>query len=257
VKSAHKGTKEGRGAARQRTVRNVAVFSTIGIVVVGAVLAVIVTVHPTAVQAQVPATPSRDPAVSAEELDRAADAAGFRPTTATNVGIVETLPADTTLLAPSRSLLPVGAPAPDFTLSTPQGSTVRLSDYRGKTVLLEFFATWCPHCQAEAQHLPRIHASFSPREVAFLSVNADSEDAGSIHAFERWFKVPWPLLLDPGNPAGSFKQAGGAGPVTAAYGVAFYPTFYIIDPKGRIAWRNDREQPDALLVQQLTNASAR
>jgi hypothetical protein len=62
-------------------------------------------------------------------------------------------------------------------------------------------------------------------------------------------------LLDPGSPAGSFNKAGGAGPVTQAYGVALYPTFYIIDPVGRVKWRGDREQPDALLLQKLIDAT--
>ncbi len=266
MKQKRTAKRPGREAARQRRVRNAALFSTVGIVVVGAVIAVIVTVRPTSVQAQETNAPLRvaepstlrpAPAAPTVDLESAADAVGFRPTTASNVGIVETLPADAPLLAPSRTLLPVGAPAPDFTLSTPKGETVRLSDYRGRVVLLDFFATWCPHCQAEAQHLPLIYSTLSPKDFAFLAVNADSEDAASIHAFERWFKLPWPALLDPGTPAGSFKQAGGAGPVTTAYGVALYPTFYIVDRAGRIAWRGDREQPDALLLQKLHDAAGR
>ena len=63
-------------------------------------------------------------------------------------------------------------------------------------------------------------------------MNADSEDPASLYAFERFFHVPWHALLDPGTPAGSYKQAGGAGPVTRAYGVGLYPTFYVIDPRG-------------------------
>src|SRR5208337_630761 len=93
------------------------------------------------------ASASTSPAGS---LEAAADALGFRPTAAADAGVVENLPPDTTLLAPSRSVLSVGAAAPDFTLRTATGQVVHLSDYRGKTVLLEFFATWCPHCQAEA-----------------------------------------------------------------------------------------------------------
>lgn len=244
-------------AVRQRRVRSAALLSTLGIVVVGAVIAVVVTVHPTRVQAQEAVDPQAVAPVAASELESAADGVGFRPTTASNVGIVETLPADAPLLAPSSTLLSVGAAAPDFTLFTPKGGKVRLSDQRGKVVLLEFFATWCPHCQAEAQHLPVIFSTLSPKDYAFFSINADSEDAASLHAFERWFKLPWPALLDPGTPAGSFRQAGGAGPVTKAYGVGLYPTFYVIDRTGRIAWRNDREQPDALLAAQLLNAAGR
>jgi peroxiredoxin len=159
------------------------------------------------------------------------------------------------MLAPSATLLPVGIVAPDFTLSTPNGTKVHLADYRGKAILLEFFATWCPHCQAEAQHLLRLYQGLPNADFAFLSVNADSEDAGSIHAFGRYFGLPWPELLDQGSPAGSFAQAGGPGQVTQSYGIGLYPTFFIIDKKGKIAWRSDREQPDTLLLQQLQNAS--
>ncbi len=192
---------------------------------------------------------------TATDLDKAADAVGFQVSTGPNVGVVENLPADTTLLPPGRSLLPVGTAAPDFTLFTPDRKKVRLSDYRGKTVLLEIFATWCPHCQAEAPHLLRLYNALPASNVVFLSVNGDSEDAASIHAFTRYFGLPWPALLDPGSPAGSFRQEGGIGPVSRAYGLSYFPTFYIIDAKGRIAWRGDREQPDMLLLQKLRDVS--
>ena len=194
---------------------------------------------------------------SADSLAAAADALGFRQATPADAGVVENLPPDTTLLAPSRSMLSVGAVAPDFTLRTATGQMVHLSDYRGKTVLLEFFATWCPHCQAEAPHISRLLQSLPQSDFAVLSVNADSEDPASLYAFDRFFHLPWLTLLDPGTPAGSYKQAGGAGPVTRAYGVALYPAFYIIDGKGRIAWRNDREQPDMLLSQKLHDAAGK
>jgi peroxiredoxin len=171
--------------------------------------------------------------------------------------VVENLPPDTPLLPPSKTMLPVGTVAPDFALTTPTGEKVKLSDYRGRTVLLEFFATWCPHCQAEASHLIKLYESLPRTDFAFLSVNADSEDAASLYAFDRYFSIPWPTLLDPGTPAGSYTQSGGAGPVTRAYGVALYPTFYIIDPRGLIAWRNDREQPDMLLSQKLHDAAGK
>jgi thiol-disulfide isomerase/thioredoxin len=195
------------------------------------------------------------PADPASALDAAADAVGFHRTSGAHIGIVEGLPADTRLLPPADSLLPVGSRAPGFTLRTPRGKQVSLSDYAGKTVFLEFFATWCPHCQAEAEHLVALSRALPPDRYAFLSVNADSEDAASIHAFDRFFALPWPALLDQGTPAGNFSQAGGAGPVTRAYGVAVYPTFYVIDARGMVAWRGDREQPDALLLKVLNDAA--
>ena len=229
-------------------VRRTLLLATAGLLAAGIALAVILGSRPAA---PAPAAPTAAAAVVTDSLAAAADALGFRQTTAENVGVVENLPPDTTLLPPSKSMLAVGAAAPDFTLATATGERVRLSDLRGKTVLLEFFATWCPHCQAEARHLITLHENLPAADFAFLSVNADSEDPASLYAFDRFFHIPWPTLLDPGTPAGSFKQAGGAGPVTTAYGVALYPTFYIIDAKGRVAWRNDREQPDMLLSQRL------
>jgi thiol-disulfide isomerase/thioredoxin len=242
----------------KRSIRRTLLLFTAAIVVVGITVALIVSARPGASPAPLVSSSAADnPSGSQDSLAAAADALGFRQTTAANVGVVENLPPDTPLLAPSTTLLPVGAAAPDFKLSTATGQALRLSDYRGKTILLEFFATWCPHCQAEAPHLTKFYGSLPTDRFAFLSVNADAEDPASLYAFDRFFHIPWPTLLDPGSPPGSFKQAGGAGAVTRAYGVALYPTFYIIDSKGKVAWRNDREQPDMLIAQKLQNAAGK
>jgi len=188
-------------------------------------------------------------------LVRAANAVGFHPTTEPGVGEVEGKPASAALPPENPNLLKVGTRAPDFTLKTPEGKPVSLSSYRGKAVLLEFFATWCPHCNAEAPHLERLYASLPKQKIAFVSVNADGETAPSVFAFHRYYGLRYPALVDPSSQPGSFTQQGGAGRVTNAYHVEAYPTFYIVDPHGKIAWRSDGEQPDALLRQQLLAAS--
>lgn len=267
--SAKVGTKAiARGGKGGHVTRRIAIFATLGVAAAGVVAAFVVwglqartaaSVAPPGVPAVAAGggTPGSTAGLSPAEaaLSTAADALGFHLTTDTSVGVVENLPAETTLLPPSKSMLAVGTPAPDFSLRTALGDTVKLSAYRGKTVLLEFFATWCPHCQAEAQHLGRLYGTLLKDSFAFLSVNADGEDPASLYAFRRFFGVEWPLLLDPAVPEGSFLKAGAAGAVTRAYGVALYPTFYIIDPKGVVAWRNDREQPDLLLIERLQNAA--
>jgi hypothetical protein len=88
-----------------------------------------------------------------------------------------------------------------------------------------------------------------------LQVNADSEDGASMLAFDRYYGITTPALLDPGNTPGSYYHRGSTGPVTLQYRVGLYPTFYIIDPNGRIFWRADHEQPDALLRQKLVDAA--
>lgn len=189
------------------------------------------------------------------ELVRAADAIGFHPNTARGVGTIEERPASAARPPSNPHLLPVGSRAPGFTLKTPTGETVSLADYRGKTVLVEFFATWCPHCAAEAPHLAELARAL--RNTAFVSVNADGEDAASVFAYHRYFGLPFPALLDPSAQPGSFHQEGAPGPVTQLYRVQSYPTFYVIGPGGRITWRSDGEQPDALLRQALSQAARR
>jgi peroxiredoxin len=201
------------------------------------------------------ASPSASDQNASPELVQAADAVGFKPSTEPGVGVWEDKPASAAKPPRSTALLAPGTAAPQFALSTPQGKTVSLADFRGKTVLLEFFATWCPHCQAEAPHLKTIADSMDASTFAFVSINADSEDAASVFAYHRYFGLPFPSLLDPGSPAGSFHQQGAAGPVTESYGLQAYPTFYVIDARGKVFWATDGEQPDALIRAKLQAAA--
>src|SRR6185295_7440738 len=189
-------------------------------------------------------------------LVKAANKVGFVPTTEPGVGLIESRPASEASPPSNRSLLPVGTTAPGFTLETPQGQRISLQSLRGKPVLLEFFATWCPHCNAEAPHLRRLYASLAKDRYAFVSVNADGEHAASVFAYHRYFGLPFPALLDPSSQPGSFHRQGAPGAVTTAYRIGAYPTFYVLDPSGRITWRSDGEQPDALLRLQLAKAAA-
>jgi peroxiredoxin len=188
-------------------------------------------------------------------LLREAEAVGFHPNTASGAGEVEGRPLTGASPPAAGSLLPVGSTAPAFTLRTPAGTPLSLASLRGKAVLLELFATWCPHCAAEAPHLKAMYAKLPHDRYAFVAVNADSEDAASVLAYHIWFGLPFPALLDQGADTGSFHSAGSPGPVSTAYKVKLFPTFYVIDPHGKIAWSATGEQPDALLLDELRRAS--
>ena len=99
--------------------------------------------------------------------------------------------------ASNPDLLPVGCAAPAFTLKTPAGETVSLADFRGKAVLLEIFAVWCPHCAAEAPHLRDLAESMAAENVAFVSIDGSGADAASVFAYHVYFGLPFPALLDP------------------------------------------------------------
>lgn len=227
------------------------------VAVVAVIVGVVLATRSTTPSVAAPARPPASDLDAPKSLVQAADAVGFHPTTEPGVGLMEGKPASAVAPPSNPDLLRVESFAPGFTLKTPQGQSVSLSQYRGKVVLLEFFATWCPHCNAEAPHLRKLYASLPKGVYSFVSVNADGETAPSVFAFHRYYGLQYPALVDPSSQPGSFNAQGAAGRITNAYRVVSYPTFYIVGPQGRIAWRSDGEQPDALLRQELVKASAR
>jgi peroxiredoxin len=194
-------------------------------------------------------------AAAPASLVKAADKIGFKPTTEPGVGVMEGKPASAAAPPANPNLLAVGAAAPAFSLKTPLGVTHSLAAQKGKAVLVEFFATWCPHCQAEAPHLQKLYESLPKTSYQFLAINGDGEEAPSLFAYDRYFGLTFPSLLDPSANPGSFTQAGAPGPVSTAYHLQYFPTMYIVGPTGKITWRGDGEQPDALLKQELQKAA--
>jgi cytochrome c biogenesis protein CcmG, thiol:disulfide interchange protein DsbE len=193
--------------------------------------------------------------IASPSLIRAAEAVNFHPLTQDGVGQIESQPASAAHPSTTSTLLPVGSIAPAFTARTPTGKTVRLSDLRGKAVLLDFFATWCPHCAAESSHLQKLYASLDPKRTAFVAVDANGEDAPSVFAYHVYYGLGFPAVLDPSGHPVTFPTHGHMGPISKSYGLGEYPTFYVLDPSGRIVWRGDGEQPDALLRQELKLAA--
>lgn len=118
----------------------------------------------------------------------------------------------------------VGRPAPEFTLSRLDGEPVRLADLRGRVVLLNFWASWCPPCREETPALQAFYERYGDR-VAYYGINV-AEPVDTVRRFLTEFGVTYPVLLDRERE------------VTRRYGVTAFPETWWIDRDGvaRVHW---------------------
>jgi len=87
---------------------------------------------------------------------------------------------------------------PDFTIPTIDGRSIKLSDYRGKVLVVDFWATWCPPCQDETPHLVQIAKEDGPRGVEVVGLHIDDKGKSSqdqIRAFARKYEIPYTVGL--------------------------------------------------------------
>ncbi len=89
----------------------------------------------------------------------------------------------------------IDSKAPDFTLENVQGESISLSDFKGKIVMINFWATWCGPCQAEIPHFQAIHDERAGTDMVFLAVDIQ-ESASVVQKFLDSNDVTFPILLD-------------------------------------------------------------
>ncbi|MCO6413264.1 MAG: TlpA family protein disulfide reductase [Thiogranum sp.] len=114
--------------------------------------------------------------------------------------------------------------APDFALNDIDGGVHTLSEYRGKVVLINFWATWCPPCREEMPAMQRAWQQLREEDVVFLAVDV-GEDEDTIFRFTADYPVDFPLLMDIDSS------------VIQKWPVRGLPTTFIIDKQGRITYR--------------------
>jgi peroxiredoxin len=122
--------------------------------------------------------------------------------------------------------------APTFRLDTVRGEAFDLADQRGKVVLVNFFATWCPPCQEEMPHLKtRVWEAFAGEDFAMVSV-AREEAADVVAPFMEKYGAAWPFALDVERTA------------FARYAEAFIPRNYVLDREGRVVFEGSGFEED-------------
>lgn len=128
----------------------------------------------------------------------------------------------------------------DFTVKDSDGKQHRLSDYRGKLVILNFWATWCPPCREEMPSMNRAHKKLVNDDIVILAVNV-GEDEDTVFEFTGNYPVDFPLLMDR------------SGEVVQHYPAMALPTTYIISPTGMVTHRTigGRAWDDDLLLNEL------
>jgi peroxiredoxin len=124
--------------------------------------------------------------------------------------------------------------APDFQVRTPDDRVLRLGDFKGKVVFLNFWATWCEPCREEMPSMERLHHAYKDRGLVVLAISLDSQGASVVNPFVKKFALTFPVALDP-------KME-----VRERYGVWAVPSTFIIDRQGkRVLFANGSREWDS------------
>jgi peroxiredoxin len=111
------------------------------------------------------------------------------------------------------------APTPDFSLSTPEGKKISLKEFRGKVVLLNFWASWCTPCREEMPAMEKLYQEFKDKNFVVLGIAVKDRKQDAVDSVKE-LKITYPIALDPDAQVGSL------------YGAWGLPATYVIGPKG-------------------------
>lgn len=141
-----------------------------------------------------------------------------------------------------KALMP-GNLAPDFSLSTKDGSKITLSALRGKYVLIDFWASWCKPCRAAIPHWKEIYPKYKDKGFEILALSGDRNRADWIKAMDVE-QMPWLQVVDDFPPGKMNSVVGGI------YQVSFIPFYVLVDKAGKIlVFSGEKQEIDAKLAE--------
>jgi|GEM_PF-2139815 peroxiredoxin len=135
----------------------------------------------------------------------------------------------------------IGKNAPDFEMKSFNGDVIKLSAYRSKIVLLDFWASWCQPCIEKFPELLEAQNKYGASNLQIISFSIDKNKEAWVKALNK-YKLPWPQVVD---------LAGVDGPTPKDYGIIFIPTSLLIDKEGKIAAKNLRGRKLANKIEEL------
>jgi alpha/beta superfamily hydrolase/peroxiredoxin len=125
----------------------------------------------------------------------------------------------------ATDLLKKGTQAPNFKLKTPEGKTFNLSKLKGKYVVIDFWASWCPDCRRDIPNILRIYNKFHPCGVEFVGVSFDTDAVAWKNAITK-YDIPYVQVSE----LKKFHDTD----ISKAYGVKWIPSMYLMDKDGKI-----------------------
>src|SRR5271156_3906590 len=112
--------------------------------------------------------------------------------------------------------------APAWELKDVKGNTVKLSDFKGKVVIVDFWATWCPPCRAEIPHFVKLQDKYAKQGLVIVGISVDEGGAEVVSSFAKANKINYPIALGNQDVAEQYGATDGI------------PTTFVIDRKGNI-----------------------
>ncbi len=130
-------------------------------------------------------------------------------------------------------------PAADFNVKTLDGGSLKLSSLKGKVVLLDFWATWCPPCQEEIPYFKELYSQYKDKGLEIIGLSIDQDGEAAVRPFAKKNVVNYPLSIADQT-------------LTVAYGgIRGIPTTFLIDKQGRIAQKYEGKREKEVFEKEI------